>query len=191
MHTWFRCVARYEKQAENGMNVKVSEPYLVDAISYTEAEARFIAELSPFISGDFTISDIKRANYSEIFEDPTGNHWFECKLQFITLDEKSGAEKKTSTRILVQAGDLREAVANLDKGMKGTMVDYVIASVKETPIMDIFEYNVEEKADSAVAESAVPEAASDVSFLYDPDKADVGNIIPASNTIDDKSPYPE
>ena len=154
MHTWFRCVARYEKTADNGMNVKVSEPYLVDALSYTEAEARFIAEITPFISGEFTVTDIKRANYSEIFESATGDRWFECKLQFVTLDEKSGAEKKVSTRVLVQAGDLREAITNLDNGMKDTLADYVIASVKETPLMGIFKYAVEEETEAASDESA-------------------------------------
>lgn len=143
MHTWFECKIRYEKAMENGMNKKVTEPYLVDALSFTEAEARIIEEISPFISGEFTVADIKRANYSELFEDETGDRWFRCKLQFVTLDEKSGAEKKTSTNVLVQAGDLREAVKNLDEGMKGTMADYVIASVAETAIMDVYPYSSE------------------------------------------------
>lgn len=65
MHTWFECKIRYEKVMENGMNKKVTEPYLVDALSFTEAEARIIEEITPFISGEFTVSDIKRANYSE------------------------------------------------------------------------------------------------------------------------------
>jgi hypothetical protein len=143
MHTWFECKIRYEKVMENGMNKKVTEPYLVDALSFTEAEARIIEEISPFISGEFTVADIKRANYSELFNDETGDRWFRCKLQFVTLDEKSGAEKKTSTNVLVQAGDLREAVKNLDEGMKGTMADYVIASVAETAIMDVYPYSSE------------------------------------------------
>ena len=67
MHTWFECKIRYEKVMENGMQKKVTEPYLVDALSFTEAEARIIEEMTPFISGEFTVSDIKRANYSELF----------------------------------------------------------------------------------------------------------------------------
>ncbi len=105
MHTWFECKIRYEKTMDNGMNKKVTEPYLVDALSFTEAEARIIEEMTPFISGEFTVSDIKRANYSELFpcEEDSADRWFKCKLVFITLDEKSGAEKKTSTQVLVQA----------------------------------------------------------------------------------------
>ena len=131
MHTWFECKIRYEKVMENGMNKKVTEPYLVDALSFTEAEARIIEEMTPFISGEFTISDIKRANYSELFpsDEESADRWFKCKLIFITLDDKSGAEKKASTQVLVQAADLRDAVKKLDEGMKGTMADYQIASV--------------------------------------------------------------
>ena len=150
MHTWFECKIRYEKVMENGMLKKVTEPYLVDALSFTEAEARIIEEMTPFISGEFTVSDIKRANYSELFpsDEESADRSFKCKLIFITLDEKSGAEKKTSTQVLVQAADLRDAVKKLDEGMKGTMADYQINSITETAIMDVYPYateNIEER----------------------------------------------
>ena len=119
--------------------------YLVDALSFTEAEARIIEEMNPYINGEFTVSGVKRAGYSELFpsEEDAADLWFKCKLFFITLDEKSGAEKKTSTTVLVQASDLRDAVKKLDEGMKGTMADYVIASVAETAIMDVYPYEAE------------------------------------------------
>ena len=121
-------------------------PNLFDALSFTESEGKCIEEMTPFISGEFTVSDIKRANYSEIFfsEEESADRWFKCKLVFITLDEKSGAEKKTSTHVLVQASNLRDAVKKLDEGMKGTMADYQIASVSETPIMDVYPYEAKE-----------------------------------------------
>ncbi|MBE6284333.1 MAG: DUF4494 domain-containing protein [Mediterranea massiliensis] len=142
MNTWFECKIRYEKTMENGLAKKVNEPYLVDALNFTEAEARIIEEIRPFMIGEFTVSDIKRANYSELFssDEEAADRWFKCKLLFITLDERSGAEKKTSVQILVQAADLRDAVKKLDEGMKGTMADYQIASVAETAIMDVFFY---------------------------------------------------
>ena len=145
MHTWFECKIRYEKVVENGMQKKVTEPYLVDALSFTEAEARIIEETTPFISGEFTVSDIKRANYSEIFPSDAecDDRWFKCKLCFITLDDKSGAEKKISTYALVQAADLRRAKENLDAGMKSTMADYQIASIAETAIMDVYPYTAD------------------------------------------------
>ncbi len=150
MHTWFECKIRYEKVMENGMQKKVTEPYLVDALSFTEAEARIIEEMTPFISGEFTVSDIKRANYSELFpsDEESADRWFKCKLIFITLDEKSGAEKKTSTQVLVQAADLRDAVKKLDEGMKGTMADYQIGMVAETSIVDVFPYEAKEESNA-------------------------------------------
>jgi len=143
MHNWFECKVRYEKTLENGMVKKVTEPYLVDALSFTEAEARIIEEITPFITGEFTVSDIRRANYSDLFDQLGGDRYYRCKVQFITIDEKSGAEKKTATQILVLADDLRGAVKNLDEGMKGTMADCTIASVTETAIMDVYPYAAE------------------------------------------------
>lgn len=124
------------------MNKKVTEPYLVDALSFTEAEARIIKEMEPFISGEFTVSGVKRAKYSELFpsDEDAADRWYKCKLYYITLEEKSGCEKRTPTNILVQAADIRDAIAKLDEGMKGTMADYVIASVTETAIMDVYTY---------------------------------------------------
>ena len=145
LHSWFECRIKYEKVMENGMNKNVTEPYLVDALSFTEAEARIIEEMTPYISGEFTVSDIKRAGYSELFfsEDANADRWFKCKLTFITLDEKSGSEKKTSTNVLVQASDLRDAVKKLDDGMRGSMADYRIDSVAETAIMDVYPYEAD------------------------------------------------
>lgn len=142
MNEWFECKIKYEKTMDNGQVKKVTEPYLVDAINFTEAEKRIIEEMTPFMTGEFQVADIKRARYAELFETPgdEADRWFKCKLTFVTLDEKSGAEKKTSQNVLVQACDLRGAIKRLDEGMKGSMMDYVISSVAETPIMDVYHY---------------------------------------------------
>lgn len=145
MANWFECKVSFEKTLENGMQKKVTEPYLVDALSFTEAEARIIEELKPFISGEFEIADIKRARLSELFFFDEGDRFFRAKVQFITLDEKSGSEKKTSTNMLAQASDIQEALNVVKKGMEGTMADYVIASLVETTIMDVFPYSEDAK----------------------------------------------
>lgn len=154
-HTWFECKIRYEKIMENGMQKKVTEPYLVDALSFSEAEARIIEEVTSFISGEFTVSDIKRSNYSELFpcDEESADRYFKCKLNFITLD-KSGKERTTSTYILVQAADLRDAVKKLDEGMKGTMADYRIESIAETAIIDVYPYEEEKSMDDNINKSA-------------------------------------
>lgn len=140
MNNWFECKVSYEKTLENGMQKKVTEPYLVDALSFTEAEARIIEELKPYISGEFSIADIKRAKYNELFFNDNGDRYYKAKVQFITLDEKSGTEKKTAVNMLAQASNLKEALEVVEKGMAGTMADYIIASLSETTIMDIFPY---------------------------------------------------
>lgn len=140
MHNWFECKVSFEKVLENGMQKKVTEPYLVDALSFTEAEARIIEEITPFISGEFTIKDIKRAKLQEIFFNENGDRFYKAKVNFITLDEKSGAEKKTAAYMLMQASNIEEAKNVLTEGMKGTLADYVIESIKETKIMDVYPF---------------------------------------------------
>lgn len=145
MNNWFECKVTYEKTLENGTQKKVTEPYLVDALSFTEAEARITEELKPYIAGEFTIADIKRAKLSELFFNENGDRYFKAKIYFITLDEKSGAEKKTAVQMLAQACDLKEALSVVEKGMEGTLADYTIASLSETALMDVFPYSADEK----------------------------------------------
>ena len=146
MHNWFECKVKYDKMMENGMQKKVSEPYLVDALSFTEAEARIIKEITSYISGEFEVANIKKANYSEIFFDETADKWFKCKLNFITLDEKSGMEKRTASYMLVQASDFSQALARLIDGMKGTLADYEVASIAETALIEVYQYTLDEEA---------------------------------------------
>ena len=141
MHNWFECKVSFEKIMENGAQKKVTEPYLVDALSFTEAEARIIEEIRPFVSGEFTVTDIKRARLSELFFNENGDRFYKIKVYFITLDEKSGAEKKTAAQMLAQASNLKDAIAVLEDGMKGTLADYTIASVTETQLMDVFPFD--------------------------------------------------
>ncbi len=138
MSNWFETKVRYDKMMENGTPKKVNEPYMVDALSFTEAEARTIEELTPFISGDFSISAVKRTNISEIFWNDAADKWYHVKVNFITIDEKTSVEKKTTTHILVAANNFREALDNFMAGMKGTMADFEVSSITETTIMDVF-----------------------------------------------------
>ncbi|MFV0311481.1 MAG: DUF4494 domain-containing protein [Dysgonomonas sp.] len=140
MHNWFECKVNCERILENGMQKRETEPYLVDALSFTEAEARIIKEVTPYISGEFTITDIKRAKLSEIFLYDGGDRFFRAKVLFLSLNEKTGTIKKTATQMLAQASDSEEAIKVIHKGMEGTLADYEIASVSETGILDIFPY---------------------------------------------------
>lgn len=123
---------------ENGSVKKVNEPYLVDALTFTEAEARIIEEITPFITGEFSISAVKKTKISEIFFDDSADKYYMVKVNFITLDEKTGTEKKSASFILTQAVDLEGALARFKEGMKGTMAEYDIASITETQLMDVY-----------------------------------------------------
>ena len=144
MHTWFECKIKYEKTAEEGKIVKVSEGYLIDALSFTEAEARIIEEMKPFISGEFQVANIKRARIGEMFFNENGDKWYRSKVNFITLDEEKGVEKRTGVTMMVQASDIKEALEGITEGMKGSMADNEIANIAETLIIDVFKYGKED-----------------------------------------------
>lgn len=139
MANWFECKVRYDKMMENGVVKKVNEPYLVDALSFTEAEARIIEEQTPFISGDFSVSAVKRTKISEIFRDDSADKWYLAKVAFITIDEKTGAEKRAVSQVLVAGGEFKDAYDNFMEGMKGTLGDFELVSLTETPLMDVYD----------------------------------------------------
>lgn len=143
MHTWFECKIKYDKTAEDGSIIKSSEGYLVDALSFTEAEARIIEEKRPFISGEFKVVNIKRSRISEMFFNENGDKWYRSKVNFITLDEEKGVEKRTANTMMVQASDIKEALEGIVKGMQGYMADYEIVNIAETQIFDVFKYEKE------------------------------------------------
>ncbi|MBR1787687.1 MAG: DUF4494 domain-containing protein [Bacteroidaceae bacterium] len=146
MAQWFECKIRYDKTMEDGKIKKVTETYMVDALTFTEAEKRFLEEVEPYLSGDYEVAGIKKAKIAELFESVDGNddRWYKAKVAFITLDEKTAVEKRTSQTMLIQARDLKTAVANLEKGMAGTMGDWDLTSITETPILDIYPYEKKE-----------------------------------------------
>lgn len=148
MSLWFECKVRFDKMQENGSVKKVNEPYLVDAMSFTEAESRIIEKMKPYISGDFTVSAVKKTRIAEIFFDATGDKYYMVKYNILTLDEKSGAEKKSAVYCLVQAIDFATALANFLESMKGTLGDYEIVSISETMLMDVYPFELGEKTET-------------------------------------------
>lgn len=140
---WFECKIRYEKTMEDGLLKKVNEVYVIDALSFSEAEERITKEMSSYISGEFEIVDVKIAPYREVFfaDDNLADQWFKAKLSFITIDERTDKEKRTSMMYLVNAGNISSAINNIGEVMSGTMIDYVTTSISATKIFDVFEYN--------------------------------------------------
>ena len=149
MANWFETKVRYDKTMDNGAIKKVTEAYMVDALSFTEAEARISEEIAHFTS-DFSVSAVKRTKIAEIFRERTGDKWYLVKVAFITLDEKTAVEKKSISQILVCADSFKEAYDNFMEGMKGTMADFEINTIQETLIMDV--YDADLSGDSKPAE---------------------------------------
>ena len=139
---WFECKVRYEKTGEDGTPRKVTETYVVDALSFSEAESRIMEEMGRWVSGELEIADLKIAQYKEIFfaDSDMSDKWYKAKLAFITIDEKTDKEKKTSVYYLVNAGNINSALKNVDEIMSGTMIDYQTCNLTETQIIDVFEY---------------------------------------------------
>lgn len=149
---WYECKVKYRKTNDTGVQKMVTEPYLIDAVSYTEAESRINEEMSAYISDEFKITNIKVANYAEIHPFENSDRWFKSKVALVAYDEESGKERKTNIYLLVQANDVKEAYDNTVTAMKNTMGDYTIPAISESPIMDVFPYFSGEEGDLASVE---------------------------------------
>jgi hypothetical protein len=137
---WYECKIKYRKTDETGGQKITTEPYLVDALSYTEAEKRINEEMAAFISEEFKITNIKVGNYAEIHPFENADRWFKSKVSLLAFDEESGKERKSNMYLLVQANDVREAFDNTLIAMKNTMGEYTIPAISESPIVDVFPY---------------------------------------------------
>jgi hypothetical protein len=132
---------------EDGAQKKVTEQYVVDALSFSEAEQRITDEVSAYISGEYEITDVRKAPYKEVFfsDNELEDRYYKAKLAFITIDERTEKEKRSAVTYLVQAATLDGAVKNINEVMNGTMIDYEKSNISETKIMDVFEHEKEKE----------------------------------------------
>ncbi|OAB78001.1 DUF4494 domain-containing protein [Cochleicola gelatinilyticus] len=140
---WYECKVKYRKLDQTTGKQKIAtEPFLVDAISYTEAESRITQEMAAYLadSDEIKITNIKVANYAEIHPFENSDRWFKSRISLIAFDEESGKERKANQYLLVQANDVKEAFENTMEVMKDTMGDFTIPAISESPIMDVFPY---------------------------------------------------
>lgn len=132
----YQVKVKYNKTHENGLIKPATDVYLVDALSFTEAEARVIEYVQPYISGEFSVTDIKRSTIAEIWHGD-GDYWWEAQLEFITIDERTACEKRKKVRMLVQADTLPAAMEAVRENMKSSMADYEAVNIKKTAVMDV------------------------------------------------------
>ena len=139
---WFECRVSYDKTQENGTIKRITEAYLVDAVNFTEAEKRITEAMQPYISGDFTVSAVRRRNYESVLVGTEGDYYYRVKLVIITIDEKTAAEKKSNLFLLVQADSLEKAVGITQNAMRNSMADWQFHTITETQIVDVFKYEL-------------------------------------------------
>lgn len=160
---WYEVKVKYSKIDDNEKIKTFNQPYLFDALTFTEAEARANEEMGKYLSEGFKITNIKVANFSEIFPSEHGDRWFKCKVSLVTLDEDKGLERRTNTYILTQANDVKDAYEYILDQFSDTVSDFSIPSIQESPIIDIFPYFDEEeevKPIHATSEKAYTEETS-------------------------------
>ena len=138
---WFETTVRYDRQTEDGGQKKVSEVYVVDALSFGEAEEVITKEMEAFVTGEFEVKNITPAAYGEIFfsDSDTDDRWYKAKLSFITIDEKTAKEKRTAVNFLVQAKNIETARRYVVDAFLNTQINYEINRLVETKILDVFE----------------------------------------------------
>lgn len=136
---WFEVTVKYERMLDDGSNKKVSETYVTEALSFSEAEKRIMNEIGKSVRGGIEVKKMAPASYKEvIFSDNTSDeHWFKAKVSFITLDEKSGKEKRSMVQYLLQADTFDDAVTHINEFMRSSG-DFLTATVSETKILDVY-----------------------------------------------------
>jgi len=140
MQQWFKCVVNYVKIDDDGRERKVSEAYLIDAVTYTDAEARIIEQLSTMVRGEFSVKQITKTNIIEIFPNSEGGTYYLGKISIVTIDEKLGREKKINNSFLIEAEDFKHALKAFEDGLSYILVPYEITSLAVSNIYDVFPY---------------------------------------------------
>ena len=155
MQTWFECKVKYVKIDDDGRERKVSEVYLVDAVTFTDAETRIIQQMQTMVRGEFMVDNIKKSNIVEIFPHENGEWWFKAKIGIVTIDENAGKEKKINNYFLVAADDIKQALQRLEEGLSYVLVPYQTTSLAVSTIVDVFPY-FEDKVNQPIPSNLKP-----------------------------------
>jgi hypothetical protein len=154
MQTWFESKAKYMKVSESGRETMVTENFLLDAVSFTDAESRMIRQLQSMVKGgEFSVVDIKKSKIAEIFPFEEGEWWFKATINLVTIDEEAGKEKKLRTYYLIMADDIKQALERLDESLSYLVIPYVVSAIAVSTIVDVFPYDPSE---AAIPEGFVP-----------------------------------
>lgn len=162
MNSWYTVKVKFTKEFQDGTLKRVTEPYLVGSMSFTEAEARIYAEVGEFIRGEFLVTSIARTEFADIFQYDDSDKWFKCKVSYATEDADTGKEKKVNQDFLVSAKTSKQAYERIEESLKGLMETYEIPSISLTPIVEIFPYESEEEEGTAKKSKAKAKNSSKI-----------------------------
>lgn len=140
LQTWFECKVKYLKIDNDGRERQMTENFLLDAVSFTDAEARIVAQMQTMVRGEFTVIDIKKSKIAEVFPYPAGEWWYRATINLVTIDEEAGHEKKLRTFYLIQADDIQQALSRLEESLSFLIVPYVVSAIAVSLIADVFPY---------------------------------------------------
>ena len=146
MNTWFKVKVKYTKQLESGSFKRVSEPYLLSAMTFTDAEARIYEELGSFIRGEFSVMGITREDIQDIFQYDDADTWFKCKISYDNIDDDGDKKRTVTQNFLVSAKTVKDSYERIEESLETLMLDYQIISIIASPIVEIFPYKEEEVA---------------------------------------------
>ena len=146
MNTWFKVKVKYTKQLESGSFKRVSEPYLLSAMTFTDAEARIYEELGTFIRGEFSVMGITREDIQDIFQYDDADTWFKCKISYDNIDDEGDKKRTVTQNFLVSAKTVKDSYERIEESLETLMLDYQIISIVASPIVEIFPYKEEEVA---------------------------------------------
>lgn len=145
MNTWYTAAVRYTKEYTDGTLKRTTEKYLLNTMSFTEAEARIYKEVGEYVRGEFLVTALQKTNYADIFMYDDSEIWFNVKLAYVTEDADSGKEKKVTNNYLVNAHNIKEAYERIEESMKGLMVHFKVLKIEQSPVMDVFPYEPPEE----------------------------------------------
>jgi hypothetical protein len=156
MKTWFTCKVKYLKENDKGLLAMTTEPYLVDAMSYTEAEARIYEVMSTMVRGEFTVTSVAKSNIVDVFPYQDADVWFKCKVSYVIVDDESGKEKRVNQFMLIGAHDVKQAYERIFESLNNMLVTFKVPEVAETPILEVFPYVSDEDKEQKIPENLKP-----------------------------------
>ena len=189
MNSWFTVKVKYTKQLENGTLKRVNEPYLLAAMTFTDAEARIYEELGSVIRGEFMVTGITRTDLQDIFQYEDSATWFKCKITYGVDEEDGTSKKKVAQNFLVSAADVKEAYVRMEESLATLMIDYQVLSIMASPIVEIFPYREEDVQSPAKAKPKkedLPEPSSSKGVVFSASGSDADEEELDANQLEDQ-----